>query len=129
MLSRGAAMANADRESSDLAVLREHVQRAFGVDQSMFETLRNATGTPPVEFESDVAAFNPLLLLDPLDQLGFIDEHSLERLLERAIEDSAWRADRTASLRNYALQHCTHEAFARDLLRRTADIYSGMDAE
>lgn len=73
-------------------------------------------GEPLLEEEQSIA----WLFGDPAEHL-FADRATLERLLVRAVDDDAWRAERTAAMQGRIRDRLTHGAFARRLIRFVGD--------
>lgn len=77
--------------------------------------------------ERTCAPFDPVEVFGGVSDLAFTDESSLERVLERAIEDDAWRAERSDRIRAGVRAHATAEVFARRLLEHTARVFGWRD--
>jgi hypothetical protein len=66
--------------------------------------------------------FNALRVLGGVQDVAFTDEASMERVLERAIEDPAWRRERSATMREGIERFATTEAFSRRVIEHAARV-------
>lgn len=77
--------------------------------------------------ERTAAPFDAIEVLGGLDGVTFTDERTLENALERAINDAAWREERSARMREGIVRLTSTGAFAQRLLEHTARVLGWRD--
>jgi len=102
------------------------IRRALG-DASPGEVVQPVGCPPSVRLrEEELALYDATALLPDLPAMVFRDGAELERALERAIEDAAWRAETSRELRARALESHTTDAFAQRLLEHAARRFASL---